>query len=85
MTNTYPTSEELDRVTDLAAAMTMRRFGDMDASSAARLTGYLVLVEAANQMLAQEVHHARSMGQTWQQIGHVLGTTRQAAQQRFGS
>jgi len=31
------------------------------------------------------VRTARREGMTWEQLGKVLGTTRQAAQQRFGS
>ena len=34
--------------------------------------------------LAAAVTRARSQGHSWAQIGHQLGTTRQAAQQRFG-
>jgi len=51
----------------------------------------LTAVEAARTMvsLSDEVLHAlvdeaRSQGYTWQEIGDVLGTTRQAAFQRFG-
>lgn len=79
-----PTADELHRTAQLAAHITNARFGDMDASDTARLSGYLVLIEAAKQMLHDEVRIARSFGQTWEQIGDALGITRQAAQQRFG-
>ncbi|MGN6445278.1 DUF3887 domain-containing protein [Amnibacterium sp.] len=38
----------------------------------------------ANALLASAVERARSGGCTWQQIGEVLGISRQAAFQRFG-
>jgi|SRR5579875_1010217 len=38
-------------------------------------------VEQATRLLVQE---ARAAGRTWQEIGELLATTRQAAQQRFG-
>jgi hypothetical protein len=48
------------------------------------------VVEARWQLFAYEValrervEEARTAGYTWSQIGDVMGTTRQAAQQRFG-
>ena len=41
-------------------------------------------VEAANDALDLAVEAARDHGVTWQTIGYLLGTTRQAAQMRFG-
>ena len=38
-----------------------------------------------NQLLQQAVHSARAAGHSWTAIGHVLGMSRQAAQQRFGA
>lgn len=38
----------------------------------------------AGSALQASVGHARSAGRTWQQIGDLLGVTRQAAFQRFG-
>ena len=49
------------------------------------------VVEARWQLFAYEVAlfervtEARKAGYTWSQIGDVMGTSRQAAQQRFGS
>jgi hypothetical protein len=40
--------------------------------------------ELAGQLLALCVQQAREAGHTWQQIGDLLGVTRQAAFQRFG-
>lgn len=39
----------------------------------------------ADEALWELVRQARSEGHTWEQIGTVLGTTRQAAFQRFGA
>jgi hypothetical protein len=42
------------------------------------------LVRAAEEALRTAVERARVAGHTWQEIGVVLGTSRQAAFQRFG-
>jgi hypothetical protein len=42
------------------------------------------LSAAAEMALQAAVVHARAAGQSWRDIGEVLGTTRQAAFQRFG-
>jgi hypothetical protein len=39
---------------------------------------------AANEALQDAVDRARDAGRSWREIGDVLGTTRQAAVQRFG-
>src|SRR6202034_4600958 len=39
---------------------------------------------AANEALQDAVDRARDAGHSWREIGEVLGTTRQAAFQRFG-
>ena len=39
----------------------------------------------AEQVLRESVLLARTAGHTWQEIGDLLGVTRQAAFQRFGS
>lgn len=39
--------------------------------------------EVATQNLENAVHTARASGATWQQIGSILGVTKQAASQRF--
>ena len=50
------------------------------------------LVRAAHQirggaeaLMAEAVREARGAGRTWQEIGHVLGVSRQAAFQKFGT
>lgn len=58
---------------------------EMDASEEAQLRAVVEYAKAAEAMVARQVAIARSMGQTWQQIGDTLGTTRQAAQQRYGT
>ena len=49
-----------------------------------RISGALEARRAAEEMLAASVDAARAAGVTWQAIGDVLGTSRQAAFQRFG-
>jgi hypothetical protein len=46
------------------------------------LAGYKAQVQDA---IRESVVRARSEGMTWEQIGHSLGVTKQAAQQRYGS
>jgi hypothetical protein len=41
--------------------------------------------QAVHELTAEAVRIARAKGATWTEIGDTLGTTRQAAQQRFGS
>lgn len=43
-----------------------------------------ILSSLADEALLRLVELARSEGFTWEQIGDVVGTTRQAAFQRFG-
>lgn len=67
----------------LTAAVIKRRRGSlplMQAVIAAR-----TMTELAQQTLQHLVEEARAAGHTWQEIGDALGTTRQAAFQRFGS
>lgn len=42
------------------------------------------MTDLAQRTLQALVDESRSEGHTWQQIGDALGTTRQAAFQRFG-
>jgi hypothetical protein len=39
----------------------------------------------AKEALQKAVDYSRAAGFSWEQIGEMLGTTKQAAQQRFGS
>ena len=42
-------------------------------------------VKVAELMLRRRVAKARKAGHSWASVGFALGTTRQAAQQRFGT
>ena len=61
----------------------MFRDDEMDASEEAQLRAVLAYSRAVDGLMHRQVKIARSMGLTWQQVGDALGTTRQAAQQRF--
>ncbi|MFI2753274.1 hypothetical protein ACGIF2_07545 [Cellulomonas sp. P22] len=72
-----------------------RALHDVDPTLSERLThdadAHLELVALARAarsetdvLLAAAVQSARSAGCTWEQVGSVLGMTRQAAQQRYG-
>ncbi len=50
----------------------------------ARVSAARTVRDRADRVLAAAVAQARAAGCTWQDIGDVLGTTRQAAFQRFG-
>jgi hypothetical protein len=54
-----------------------------DPPALAALRSALEMVQQANQLLLATVTSARDAGHTWQEIGTALGTTRQAASQRF--
>jgi phage gp16-like protein len=45
-------------------------------------TGRIILTQAESE-LQRAVAEARRQGWTWENVGDTLGTTRQAAQQRF--
>lgn len=70
---------------DAAGDAQARQHGNYDASTSARLSGFIEVAAAAQQELAQAVRGANSMGMSWQDIGALFGTSKQAAQQRFGS
>ena len=70
----------LDRVGRLADAVARGGSGlPLETLAAAR-----DLSAAAGEALQQAVDRARAAGHSWREIGDVLGTTRQAAFQRFG-
>src|SRR5580698_612257 len=70
----------LDTVDRLADAVARSGSGlPLEALAAAR-----DLSAAAGEGLQQAVDRARAAGHSWREIGNVLGTTRQAAFQRFG-
>jgi Protein of unknown function (DUF3887) len=75
-----PRHDYLDIVDRLADAAARSSSGPpLGALTAAR-----DLSAAAGEALQQAVDRARAAGHSWREIGDVLGTTRQAAFQRFG-
>jgi hypothetical protein len=58
---------------------------DADATDLRRIGEAADAVERARDALAQAVASARSHGRSWGQIGMVLGVSRQAARERFGT
>jgi hypothetical protein len=76
----------LSAVAELAAAA--RRLGEPAADDAVdpltRIRDAVEVRRLADEALAAAVDAARAAGRTWQQVGDVLGTSRQAAFQRFG-
>jgi hypothetical protein len=86
MVDSPPTLAELSaRLAEQAAALSASQANPLTAPD------YLDLVRrshhvdgAAEQLLKLCVQQARDAGHTWQQIGDLLGVTRQAAFQRFG-
>lgn len=74
---------DLDRaVRGLAGVLDLA--GDQQAAAIGRIHDALEVRLQADRVLAAAVDAAREGGGTWQQIGDALGTTRQAAFQRFG-
>jgi hypothetical protein len=72
--------DNLDTVDRLADAVARSGSGlPLEALAAAR-----DLSAAVGETLQQAVDRARALGHSWREIGDVLGTTRQAAFQRFG-
>lgn len=58
-----------------------RRVGDADPED---LPGLLAMREVVDEAIEDAVRGQREAGFSWAQIARGLGTTRQAAQQRFG-
>jgi hypothetical protein len=57
---------------------------DADASRLRRIGAAVRAVAEGQMELADSVAAARQYGHTWTQIAAMLGTSRQAAQQRYG-
>ena len=79
--------EILDHAEDLA-----QRFEDLDPAEAREIPVEEYLLQRAvmtrarsEQQLLDAVAQARSKGLSWQKIGELIGTSAQAAQQRYGS
>ncbi len=74
----------LGDVTDLAARLAAEMSRRATGSPLPAVTTAVDLGRLVDQVLRSAVDRARAAGHTWQEIGEVLGTTRQAAFQRFG-
>ncbi len=77
----------LDHADELA-----HRFENLDPAEATEITVEEYLLQRAVVSRARTEHQvleavakARSVGRSWQRIGALLGTSAQAAQQRYGS
>jgi hypothetical protein len=69
-------------------AFTRRILGAMSkrvSHNADHLAELAALATDVDQALVQAVAAAKAQGYSWTDIGNTLGTTRQAAQQRFGA
>jgi hypothetical protein len=79
-------SSPRDPVTDRVAEAARRLVDEVEhpRSPDGAMTVARELSSAAEAALRAAVDGARSAGQTWRDIGQVLGTSRQAAFQRFG-
>lgn len=88
MTNTENTPDFNTATTARAAALDMLigfAEGVANSDDILDMIGSVRLVELGAQQARQAiVREARAEGRTWEEIGDALGTTRQAAQQRFG-
>lgn len=77
--------DAVDALADAVRSMTEHAEGTADRAHALDLVARAVTVrERADAALAALVDAARDAGATWQDIGRTLGTSRQAAFQRFG-
>ena len=63
----------------------LRLTGDWESDPLATLCETARLGTALEKLQAELVRHARRAGRSWTEIGSALGTTRQAAWQRFAS
>ena len=77
------TDPAFDSATD-ALARAVAELSAPASDPVGRITGALEVRRAAESLLGASVDAARAAGVTWQAIGDVLGTSRQAAFQRFG-
>jgi hypothetical protein len=79
--------ELAERILRHAAKVARGLSGDQARAAAAALSEVgagRTLLEDANAAMRLLVVDARRAGSTWQAVGEAMGTTRQAAQQRFG-
>jgi hypothetical protein len=86
------TDAEAQAIRDAVAAATLstpdglRERLDSDAAAALALVDATrVAADEASRLLRESIAGARTVGHSWDAIGRVLGVSKQAAQQRFGS
>jgi hypothetical protein len=72
------------RIHDTARRLVSELARPGDGSPLGAMAAARELSAAADAALQESVDRARSAGHSWREIGDVLGTTRQAAFQRFG-
>src|SRR4051812_10022390 len=89
---TYLMEDEAARIRDAVATAVSSGRDDLVQALESDPESYLVLLDAArvgagetSRLLREAVTSARSAGHSWEAVGHVLGISRQAAQQRFGA
>ena len=91
-TATPVTDAEAEAIRDAVAVAVLRTPAGLsehlDSDPAAALTlvdSARVASEEASRLLRESIAGARTSGHSWDAIGRVLGVSKQAAQQRFGS
>lgn len=72
------------RVGETAKRLARELGGHGESSPLAVMAAARDLAATANEALQEAVDQARAAGHSWREVGDVLGTTRQAAFQRFG-
>jgi DNA-directed RNA polymerase specialized sigma24 family protein len=72
-------NEFTDFARRIMRAMARRAAGDVDL-----LPGLLAVQHEIDQLMRQAVSACRAEGYSWSEIAQRLGTTKQAAQQRYG-
>ena len=75
---------DLTAVTDTARRLAGELSGGRGSTPLDAVTTTRDLMRVGDRLLRVAVDRARAAGHTWQELGEVLGTTRQAAFQRFG-
>lgn len=75
----------IDHADELAASFEQAQPGDLRDATALRAVRDAVLARAeAEQNLGDAVAHARHEGHSWAAIGAMVGTSGEAARQRYG-
>jgi hypothetical protein len=74
-----PLDSKVDTLAELVAGIDATYRGGLDTTQALRM-----IVDTAQSALTQAVAQARNEGATWEAVARALGTSRQAAWERFG-